>query len=73
MSSDVLEGSVSPRQPAWRWDADDLVLRPRCPECDGRVITSGKRLICLIVGNRHYNESTEAVKIDALRALGGAA
>ena len=53
------EQPTMPQLPAWQWDSKNLALRPRCPVCDGRLITSGKRLTCLIVGFRHYDQPTD--------------
>jgi hypothetical protein len=65
------EREVAPRLPAWRWDVKDLSLRLRCPDCDGRVIASGRRLTCLIVGHRHYDEPIDPLISEVLRRLSG--
>jgi hypothetical protein len=58
--------------PAWRWDGKAGVLRPVCPTCDQRLLLSGSRLTCLIVGHSHYHEPTERVVAAALERLAGA-
>jgi hypothetical protein len=56
--------------PAWRWDEKRLTLSPRCPVCGERVIASGRRFTCLIVGFRHYDEPVEGVMGEVLGRLG---
>lgn len=56
--------------PTWLWDAKALTLSPRCPTCGNRIIASGNRFTCLIVGFSHYDESATAVMGEVLSRLG---
>ena len=64
------QGETTPQLPAWQWEPKELALRPRCPVCDGRLIASGRRFTCLIVGHRHYDEPIEEVIASVFDLLG---
>jgi hypothetical protein len=57
--------------PTWIWDAKALTLSPRCPTCGNRIIASGNRFTCLIVGFSHYDEPVSAVMGEVYRRLEG--
>jgi len=69
-----------PRIPVWRWEVDAPrssrsgstggSLRPECPTCGDLLMLSGRRLICRLMGNSHFNESVEYVVERALQQLG---
>lgn len=60
---------AEPRQPTWRWDDKAHGLIPCCPKCAEPLITSYGRLLCHIMGEKHYKEDRASVVAAAVGQL----